>query len=978
MNTKTLEKITFWAQLATMLFLSFLVAILLSRQTVDSSILKTSWAFALAPVIFFLFVIRISLFKGVYKLTFLEYIVLSYYIWALLNTLFISHFRHESLLHLFKISSYVMIFFAAGEISGKKEFRDIFNYFMISLAGALITYGMMQKLGMDIFQWEGASSANRILSTFGNSIFYANFLLMLLPFIFTNLVKEVLGFLKSKKDVSPISFLLSLIIMFGVLWLLAAIAFRISKAKGGFSVPFHRYAVISLILVYALINYFLMKKLKTTYMIVYLLSASVFGVFSLIFTLSRGAWLGFIPMFIYFLFFTALFLNRFGYLKMPGKNVFFASFAVFAGIILLVFLFLPDNIKNRVKDIKLSSTTVQVRTTIWKGALRMIKAKPVGGFGSGTFQLNFPSYRPDDYSTKAVSNNTINTHCEYLQVASNMGMIGFLIFVFLGFSLVATNARYLKRLMNVDDFFFMLSLGSAILGILVHALWCVSMRFTSTIIYYYLYIGFLSGMVRFYKGSGGEEVRGKPSFALYLGLAGILIISPLWMIKADKFYVRDYFIRQGMLAEEDINRIDADERQADSYLNDSLKNGKPNGKALEFMLKISKYWYSIRAFALDARERAVFEGFFKSASKERELDPKRKYGIRIVRNDMYEFLAHKMTFEKIDAFMTAYTSIFNINYSGKKAGTRKKYLQISVDWLMSLIETGRTGFPDILAEAVEKYRRGTLSVQELDELRKVFKKFTASLKRVYNTRTVLFYNMGIITDFITYDCHYKKASAYFELGMVKEALESYDELETIAPEYTQLSYNKGVVLRKLAHSEKGDPGKRNELLQRSVDELEKSRIINPYFINTRMLLAADYEEQGKYDLANEEYMFSYRYSVDQVMNYLYPHPNTIMFRRSDIERGIQIFVNSARKIDAYFENNSRNEDLDAFKKEYTLAVEGIKEKSVKLFEEFSSTSYPPEITNEKKKQQAMGFLKSIEITMDRVKELVRSSTSIQD
>ncbi|MCK5224120.1 hypothetical protein KAR04_05085, partial [Candidatus Calescamantes bacterium] len=131
MNSKSVEKILYWAQTGTILLLSFLVAVLLSRQTVDSSVLKTSWALGLSICIFLLFALRTIIKKKGHSFIYLEIAVMAYWAYLIFNGLFISNFPAESYHQLFKVTSYVMIFFGVSEMASSAQFRKLFNYFMI-------------------------------------------------------------------------------------------------------------------------------------------------------------------------------------------------------------------------------------------------------------------------------------------------------------------------------------------------------------------------------------------------------------------------------------------------------------------------------------------------------------------------------------------------------------------------------------------------------------------------------------------------------------------------------------------------------------------------------------------------------------------------------------------------------------------------------------------------------------------------------
>ncbi|MFH1644782.1 MAG: O-antigen ligase family protein, partial [Candidatus Omnitrophota bacterium] len=126
--------------------------------------------------------------------------------------------------------------------------------------------------------------------------------------------------------------------------------------------------------------------------------------YCLIFTQSRGAWLGFIVS----LFVLAI-------LKSRKLLVVFLILAVLSPFVL------PDFVKQRFSDfttINQSTGTVWERLKLWQGTAAMIKEHPFLGFGTNTYTKNFPSYKPVDYA------DVRYTHNSYLQMAAEIGIVG--------------------------------------------------------------------------------------------------------------------------------------------------------------------------------------------------------------------------------------------------------------------------------------------------------------------------------------------------------------------------------------------------------------------------------------------------------------------------------------------------------------------------------------------------------------------------
>ena len=938
MKTNKIENVLFWLQSVLLIFMSLLVAILLSRQTVDSSVLKTSWSLGLSFFIFIVFLLRISLYKN-FQLSRLEIIILVFWAWLMFNGLFISKFHSESMHQMFKFTSYVFIFFATSEMSSNKRFRTFFNYFMISLAGVLIAYGMMQKWNLDIFQWEGASSARRILSTFGNSIFYANFLLFLLPIIYVNLIKEILEEVRSDKATSNLSYLFNLFLMLVVLVGLGFFARKIALAPGKLSVPWHRWGILIIVSLYFVINHFMLKFLKRSYIIIYLLTMTVFGTFSLVFTLSRGAWLGFIPMVLYIAIFIAYYLVKYNYIRISFKKLLLISLIGVLGFIAIVVLTVPESVKSRMRNIKLSSTTVQVRFTIWKGALKMIRKKPLTGFGTGTFQLNFPTYRPRYYSLKSVSNNTINTHSEYLQIAANTGIIGLFLFLLIAFYVITANIKYLEKVKSENNFFFALMLGSAIIAVLIHSLWSVSMRFTSTVVFFYIYLGLFAGMLKeasankiSFKTKKKEQDElekildksdstpnkkvNKFNLLFYFALVLLIFFSNFWIKASDGFYKRDYFVRQGMLKDEIRNYLGNDRSIIIKYTKRMSQISDMGQKkhimeiVLKYYDKAYKYWFKMRLQQLSARSLSVLKVFFtrlKRYSNDKSM--RGKYLLTYYR--IRKMSQGKLNSDEYRELLNDLSRIFQFQYKDKKLQFYKKYLDIMVDWMFYIVECNNTNFSQGFNELLQEVRTGNNENYYFNQFyNDYYEKFYSNLRNGFSAATVLYYNFGILTDYYTYDCHYKKASSLFDLKKYDLAMRAYDDLQKIAPNYTQLHYNKGVVYRKIYEVR----GRKDiKLLKTSTEELEKSRELNPYFINTRMILSSDYQDLKELGKAEKELKFSHQFSYDTIKKYLAPNKKGLGYNYLDLLKELQIFITTGMKLEKFYTDNNA---LIAFEKTF--------------------------------------------------------------
>jgi len=135
--------------------------------------------------------------------------------------------------------------------------------------------------------------------------------------------------------------------------------------------------------------------------------AAVLSIVSLYLTKSRGAWLSFTGAFLVF-----------GAIK--SKKI----LAAFLAILLVIFMMIPYAAQERIFSLTdIESGTTWERLMLWKGTISMIMVHPVLGFGINTYSRNFPKYKPAEYP------DVRYTHNSYLHMASEVGIVGALLFL---------------------------------------------------------------------------------------------------------------------------------------------------------------------------------------------------------------------------------------------------------------------------------------------------------------------------------------------------------------------------------------------------------------------------------------------------------------------------------------------------------------------------------------------------------------------
>lgn len=180
--------------------------------------------------------------------------------------------------------------------------------------------------------------------------------------------------------------------------------------------------------------------------------------FCLLFTYSRGAWLGFLLSIL----FASFFLKR--------------RFFIFLVLLFLVFFIFNPMLKERFY-FTFSNTGDSGRFSLWKTAFLMIKDNPFLGKGIGTFM---------DYSH--IYNKELGyqyAHNSYIQIAAETGIFSLLFFILFIFSIIYTNIKIFIKNKDV----LILSISSAIFGYCVHSFFDTQFYGLQTAMLFWIILG---------------------------------------------------------------------------------------------------------------------------------------------------------------------------------------------------------------------------------------------------------------------------------------------------------------------------------------------------------------------------------------------------------------------------------------------------------------------------------------------------------
>jgi len=200
---------------------------------------------------------------------------------------------------------------------------------------------------------------------------------------------------------------------------------------------------------------------------------------ALIFTWSRGAWIGIIiSLFVFFLFYSK-------------KTIVYYSFALLFSPLLLYVV--PASIIQRITSIgNLADTSSSYRLNIWRGVIRMLDNFSITGIGigEGAFKEVYPAYSLSGIETAPHSHNL------FLQINVEVGIIGVLLFCFILFLFAQKCFSYLRYVSLKNTKTYALGAFCSILAIAVQGLTDYSWYNYRIFLLFWIVCGLLSAITK--------------------------------------------------------------------------------------------------------------------------------------------------------------------------------------------------------------------------------------------------------------------------------------------------------------------------------------------------------------------------------------------------------------------------------------------------------------------------------------------------
>lgn len=422
-------------------------------------------------------------------------------LWALMNivTTFTSFSPHlsfrgeyENFAGSLSNLNYVALYFIATQfIKTKKQVN--YAALTIALSGLFITvYSLMQFAGFDFIKWSDASVIKgRYFASMGNPNFLGAFIIMVIPL---------------------------------------TVAFFIQAAKAG----------------------------KKGYMA--LLGLLFVGEYIALFgTQSRGPFLGFVfSMAVFLIYGIKVFLknssqNSGGLLKaIVSHKIWIAAVSAVLAIAVILSLTAGKDATNRIVSsiADIPGSLQQSRLHIWIPAVKMIKDRPVFGYGVDTFKAVFPAYEGSDFAQIDGANVSSRTaHNEPLNIAATMGLISLGIYLMMIWLYLLSWYRSFKRIEEYNYRILSLGFFAASVGYLVQNMFSFGVAAINTTFYLIMAIHALdyaavkrvpAAVIKLYD-------REKAGFFAPALMCGAAVLSVFLCFKAYNVYSADVNYNMGKL-----------------------------------------------------------------------------------------------------------------------------------------------------------------------------------------------------------------------------------------------------------------------------------------------------------------------------------------------------------------------------------------------------------------------------------------------
>ena len=467
---------------------------------------------------------------------------------AIFNFAFVTSSKDTSIDELMVRVPYFMIFFVtAVAFADIRRGRGLLVWIM-GAAFLVSLYGILQHFRLDPF---GIGDSSRIQATFGNPNFYTGFLIPVIPVVASAF--DLTDAAERKKALSIMTIVLFASVGYYVLLKLAS--------------SLTLQAVVMGILFAAVITFCIGLRLREK-------SAAAVTLFLLVnnlfMTHSRAGQIGLGSAIIVFLVLTFVFV-LWGRSWQKTMLISLASLVIAACVALSV-VTITQREEGRLSSFK-------ERRYYVKGALELIKRKPILGYGLGTFKNNYPLVKTrESWTYNAMCfEHVSNVYNEHLEVLHDEGAIGFSIYCWLiasvlVFSILAmrtfaktplpspaagrSRESFWLRTYAPSRLGMLVGLLSGVIALLVSNIFSLSMRYTATGFIYWLFLGLIAAQASTILQSSAKaeakiSISDKPGIpALFKGKRilelAIVLVAVLAIFFAVRVFLADIYMDEAV------------------------------------------------------------------------------------------------------------------------------------------------------------------------------------------------------------------------------------------------------------------------------------------------------------------------------------------------------------------------------------------------------------------------------------------------
>ena len=166
-----------------------------------------------------------------------------------------------------------------------------------------------------------------------------------------------------------------------------------------------------------------------------------------------------------------------------------------------------------------TDASIRFRLQTWDMALRnMIPANLWVGVGLANIEVEFPRYYTEFLEKMTLRHNTrvVRAHNEYVQILTDLGLLGFIPFMLFLWGLVKTIAELSRIVRQRSDFVMFAGLGGGVAAFAVNAFFAFPLQVPSSSINFFVFVGLLDAVRRIIK----KEVNPEDSDVKEIKLTG--------------------------------------------------------------------------------------------------------------------------------------------------------------------------------------------------------------------------------------------------------------------------------------------------------------------------------------------------------------------------------------------------------------------------------------------------------------------------